>query len=429
MKESFLHFVWQYGLFDHKNLRCSEGKVLEIAQRGQLNTDGGPDFAMAQVRLDSLLLTGAVEIHVKSSDWFAHKHQDDPAYNNTILHAVYLHDTEVRTQSGHSPATLELQHRIPKGMYGDFDTLLSQFHFPSCAGHTPDFSAITEAWLQHPLQLRLQHKAQQIDKVLLESQGDWEAVFYRVLARSLGGKVNAQAMDTLCSAAPLSLIRKMQEDPFQLEAFLLGQAGLLPAKTQDAYVQALIKEARYLQHKHQVSPMNPAAWKYLRMRPAGFPDMRIAQFAALLYKKYPMFRSLMECRSLDQAKMLLSAEASPFWTAHYTLRDSSTSHSAYIGESTLQHLLINAVLPTLYAYGQHLRQPKTMNKALDWLSQLPPENNKYTRVFEKLGMPNRHAAQSQAILGLKTEYCDRKQCLQCPVGMRIISKKPVPSDM
>jgi hypothetical protein len=194
-------------------------------------------------------------------------------------------------------------------------------------------------------------------------------------------------------------------------------------------VQALIKEARYLQHKYQVSPMNPAAWKYLRMRPAGFPDMRIAQFAALLYKKYPMFRSLMECRSLDQAKMLLSAEASPFWTAHYTLRDSSTSHSTHIGESALQHLLINAVLPTLFAYGQHLRQPNTMNKALDWLSQLPPENNKYTRVFEKLGMPNRHAAQSQAILGLKTEYCDRKQCLQCPVGMRIISKKPVPSDM
>ena len=429
MKESFLHFVWQYGLFDHKNLRCSGGKALEIAQRGQLNTDGGPDFAMAQVRLDSLLLTGAVEIHVKSSDWFAHKHQDDPAYNNTILHAVYLHDTEVRTQSGYSPATLELQHRIPIGMYGEFDALLSQFHFPSCAAHQPDFAAIPEAWLQHPLQLRLQHKALQIDQVLLESQGDWEAVFYRVLARSLGGKVNAQAMDTLCNAAPLALNRKMQEDPFQLEAFLLGQAGLLPAKTQDAYVQALIKEARYLQHKHQVSPMNPAAWKYLRMRPAGFPDIRIAQLAALLYKKYPMFRSLMECHSLDQAKTLLNAEASVFWKEHYTLRDSSTAHTAQIGESALQHLLINAVLPALYAYGRHLRQSKTMNKALDWLSQLPPENNKYTRVFEKLGMPNRHAAQSQAILGLKTEYCDRKQCLQCPVGMRIISKKPVPSDM
>lgn len=429
MKESFLHFVWQYGLFDHKNLSSSDGATLEIARRGQLNSDGGPDFNMAQVRFNSMLLAGAVEIHVKSSDWFAHKHQDDPAYNNTILHAVYLHDTEVRTQSGYSPATLELQHRIPKGMYGDFDALLSQFHFPSCRGHAPDFSVITEAWLQHALRLRLQHKALQIDQILQEAQGDWEAVFYRVLARSLGGKVNAQAMDTLCSAAPLSLIRKMQDDPFQLEAFLLGQAGLLPAKTQDAYVQALIKEARYLQHKYQVSPMNPSVWKYLRMRPAGFPDIRIAQLAALLCNKYPMFRSLMECHSLEQAQRLLSAEASTFWNEHYTLRDSSTSHSAQIGESALQHLLINAVLPTLYAYGQHLRQHKTMDKALEWLSQLPPENNKYTRVYVTLGLPNRHAGHSQAILGLKAEYCERKKCLQCPVGMRIISKKPVLADM
>lgn len=429
MKESFLHFVWQYGLFDHKNLSSSDGAPLEIAQRGTLNTDGGPDFNMAQVRLNSMLLAGAVEIHVKSSDWFAHNHQLDPAYNNTILHAVYLHDTEVRTEAGHSPATLELQHRIPKGMYGEFDALLSQFHFPSCAGHTPDFSVIDDAWLQHTLRLRLEQKAGQIELLLHEAQGDWEAVLYRLLARSLGGKVNAQAMDTLTCVAPLQRIRKMQDDAFQLEAFLLGQAGLLPAKTQDAYVQALIKEARYLQHKHQVSPMNPAAWKYLRMRPAGFPDIRLAQLAALLYNKYPMFRSLMECHSLDQAQRLLRAEASPFWNEHYTLRDSSTAHSAQIGESTLQHLLINAVLPALFAYGKHLRQPHTMDKALAWFSQLPPENNKYTRVYEKLGLPNHHAAHSQALLGLKTEYCDRKQCLQCPVGMRIISKTPVRADV
>lgn len=428
MKESFLHFIWKHGLFPHNTLKTTDGQTLELIHRGTLNSDGGPDFQMAELRLNQLLLHGAVEIHVKSSDWFLHKHEDDPAYNTTILHAVYTHDRDVRTQAGDTPATLELQALIPKSMYGEFEALHSQFHFPSCAAHQPDFADLhASGWLHIPLEKRLQNKANFIANLLKELAGDWEAVFYRMLCRSVGGKVNAQAMDTLSVCAPLHLLRRLSHDSHGLEALLLGQAGLLPKSSTDAHVQSLIKEAAFLRHKFQLEPMNPVAWKYLRMRPAGFPDIRLAQLAALLTGRFPMFRQLMDCTNVSRAAHYLRAEAHPFWQEHYTLREKSTPHSASLGTTAIHHILINAVIPTMYAYGQHSQQPQRQEQALRWLQQLEPENNKYTKVYEQHGMPNPNAYASQAILGLRSEYCEKKQCLQCPIGMRIISKKPLPS--
>lgn len=423
MRENVLHEIWSHGWFDMADLRTSDENRIEILERGTLNTDGGPDFYGAKIRINGVLLAGSVEIHIRASDWFKHGHQNDTAYETTVLHVVYENDRDIFLPDNEKLAALELKNRIQGSLYEKIEGLLSGFYQPACSGMLPSVSQDEKKqMLEIAAFQRMETKAQILVQWVDETLGDIEMGFFRLLCRYMGFKVNADAMEILSRRIPLKTLAHFRDQLPLLEAYLLGQAGLLPALAKDEYQAGLIINYQFLQHKYQLTPMNASAWKWLRMRPINFPEVRLAQLAAILHKSPFLFREMVNANDLGAIMHCFSVEASSYWNTHYTFQEETQKHSSALGEAAQYMLISNVVVPTLLFYGKVNGAPQYSDKAYAFLKNIPAENNKITRLFESQGFPNASALDSQGMLGLKTLYCDKKRCLDCKIGMRIISK-------
>jgi hypothetical protein len=422
MEEAFLHFVWQYGFFDVKTLKTAAGSTVEILNRGILNRDSGPDFGNARVRIAGNDWAGNVEIHLRSSDWYRHGHERDAAYTNTILHVVYEHDTEVQTAAGDWLPCLELKHLIPGSTYQKYRDFLSTLEVIACVHHRPsELETQTLQMVHRSAVERLIGKSEIFGRVLHSVGNDWECAFYIQLCRYLGFRVNADAMENLARVVPLSLLLRNRDSIFTLEALLFGQAGMLDQKfAEGSYPAKLVKEYRFLAHKYGLQAMNPASWKFLRMRPTNFPTMRIAQLAALLHSRNHLFSRVLEARSSEELSEIFSCEASAFWQEHYHFGAHSPRHSSALGHTAISGLFINVVAPVLFAYGNAIGQETYKEKALDILSALEPEDNRITRQWQEMGFANPSAYHSQGLMGLRELYCERKRCLECAIGQKIL---------
>lgn len=423
MKEAWLHEIWRHGLFNHQNLRTTEGKTLEIIQRGEPNADGGPDFLNAKIRLDDMELFGAIELHIKGEEWYKHGHQNDEAYNSAVLHVVLEQDRDIFLKSGEKLATLELKNRIHGRMYAELPQLLSGFHQPPCQEFLSEVPLqVKKQMLKIAGEHRLLQKAKKFGKLADDAGGDMEKAFFYQLFTYMGFKVNAEPMLALAQRIPLKLVAQLRYEPLLLEALFLGQAGLLEGKTWDAYGLHLKREYEFLKVKHGLVPMLRVQWKWLRMRPNNFPEFRLAQLAALFASSPLLFRSCVEAKSIQELADVLDAEASAFWNTHYHMRESTAAHSTRLGETAKLGIVLNAVIPALYEYGMRNKMQLYLQKATQFQMELAAESNKITRLFESCGFPNENGADSQGILGLKANYCDKKRCIECVIGMRIISK-------
>jgi len=422
MKEEFLQFIWEHGLFIKNNLKTVDGKTIEIISTGQPNSDSGPDFFNAKIRIGETTWAGNVEIHQKSSHWQQHRHDTDAAYNNVILHVVELYDKPVIVKDNELP-TLELKYPIE--IFENYEQLLKSERWIACEDRLPRVdSFILRFWFSSLMIERLESKTGDILKILQYNKNNWNETFYQLLARNFGMKTNALPFELLAKSLPLNILSKHKNDLFQIEALFFGQAGLLnETLLGDDYFLSLRQEYSYLYKKYGLSGLESHIWKFMRLRPINFPTIRIAQMAMLIHNSSALFSKILETEDISELHKLFDVSASEYWNTHYRFNKiSEENKQKTLGTTAFNNLLINTIVPLLFVYGdQHLDQ-SMKDRALLLLEKLAPESNQIIRNWNLLGIDSRSAFETQALLQLKNTYCDNKKCLNCQLGAKIITK-------
>jgi len=420
MKEDFIHYLWKHQLFVPK-LKTTENKILEVLKPGLVNTDSGPDFFNARVRLDGTIWAGNIEIHVNSSDWFTHNHQLDPAYDNIILHVVYTDDKPVRRKNGELIPTLELKHIVEPAIYEKYCEFINSKKWIPCENQILDVDYFKRiSWYDNLLIERLTEKAEIIEEELIKTGNDLQEVFYRKLARNFGFKTNSLAFEILASKVPLRLLSKHKNELKQIEALLFGASGLLDKSFTDKYPNQLLTEFSFLKEKYGIHSMDKKLWKFMRMRPSNFPTIRISQFSNLIYKSSALISHILESDKLSHVMNLLKVSASDYWTDHFRFDVKSKARKKLLGVASINLIVINTIVPYLFVYGKRSHDESLIQKAVNWLEQINSENNSITRQFSKIGIKPANAMQSQALIQLKNEYCNKKRCLECRIGHELL---------
>ena len=422
MQEKLLQFIWQYNLYRPAGLATTAGDPVHIIHGGTINTHAGPDFGTAKIKIGETTLIGNIELHVRTSDWLKHGHQTDEAYQKLILHVVYEHD--IAALPAGIPV-LALKPHIPAYVLAQYSSLLQTTAPLPCAGQLHRVKDITkESWLSRLLVERWEQKLGIWQQDLQQANNDWRTLLYWRMAANFGFKVNATPFLLLAQSLPMQLLSK-QHGLKQIEALIFGQAGMLESDFQDDYPKALKEEYNYLRHKFSLTPIAGYLWKFLRLRPANFPTIRLAQFAALVHQSLHLFTSLGDHRGVKETKELLTVAASEYWDTHYRFDELQKVQSVKkLGEDSVENLLINTIAPIrfLYAYTQGLMAGQ--EQALALLEHLPAENNNITRLWNEHHWKGRHAAESQALIQLYNNYCTNKKCLECAIGLSIIKSGP-----
>lgn len=416
--EQLLHYVWKHKILPIKMLQTTSGLPVEVIDPGLPNTNAGPDFFNAKLKIDGTLWVGNVEIHTQASDWLRHGHDRDKAYDTVILHVVSESNCDVFRTNGELVPQVVLS--CPETVRQRYDELRQTDIYPPCYSILASLpKLIVHSWLSALQIERFEQKAQAISRRLEHCNNHWEDVFFITLARNFGFGLNGDAFEAWANHLPFRAIDKHRDNLFQIEAFFLGQAGLLEEDIPEAdvYYLKLQKEFRYLQHKFELSaPMTAEQWRFLRLRPGNFPHVRLAQLACLYCKQQSLFSRIMEAETLEAVKKILAARTSAYWEEHYNFRKQSPRQEKRVGENALNLIIINTVIPFLYAYGLHKTDEALCDRATFFLEALKAENNHVTRLWSDAGLPVYTAADSQALLQLQKEYCDKKDCLRCRFG-------------
>ena len=423
MNEKFLVYLWTHQLLK-KPLFTTQGEEVNVISPGQPNYDSGPDFFDARVRIDKTLWAGNIEIHVKSSDWYRHGHHLDMAYNNIILHVVFLNDTPITRLNGDPLPTVVLANQFNPDLFDRYQDFLANMTAVPCnklLHQVHHFSIMS--WFDNLMIERLTQKTSGFNNSLVSVNNDFNESFYRKLCRNFGFRTNSDAMEQLAASIPLTVLSKHQNNLTQLEALLFGQAGLLDKRFKDDYPRALISEYGFLKRKQQLSAMDKKVWKFMRMRPANFPTIRIAQFAALLYKMPGLLNFIPDNGKLSHLQSLFKIKASSYWDSHYHF-DQATEpiRQKYLGDSSANLIIINTIVPFVFIHNQYRNQNTNHELLLEWMEQLPAEKNAISRLFTRFGLQPKSALESQAMIQLKNEYCDKKRCLECRIGHELLGR-------
>lgn len=424
MNENFLNYLWSHQLVDI-NLMTTSGEKLTIIKTGQLNRNSGPDFTNARVRIGNTVWAGNIEIHIRSSDWYRHGHHGDHAYDNIILHVVYENDRQVVRRSNEVVPTLELKGKFDANILLRYRLLIESKKWIACEneiGRIDYFELLL--WLDRLMAERLEMKAEQLGHELVHTDQDFAETFYRKLCRNFGFSTNADAFELMARTLPLKILTKHTDSMQQLEALLYGQSGLLQANFKDDYPRRLQKEYGFLAHKYGLTANDKKLMKFMRMRPANFPTIRISQLANILFKSSGIMHNLLSAPRLKEVYALFRSHASPYWDDHFHFdRTASAKRKKALGPGSIHLILINTVIPFLFVYGINKNDQGLKDKAISWIQELKPELNAISRQFSRLGVKAPTALQTQALLQLKSNYCDLKRCLDCHIGHQLLKHK------
>lgn len=415
MKEEFLYYLWENRLL-RGSLQTTTNQPIRIVNPGYRNLNSGPDYLEARVEIGGQLWAGHVEIHVSTSDWNRHGHQHDKAYANVVLHVVYEDDTKVN-----DIPVLELKGHFDASLYCRYEKFMMSQHWIACERQLRQVQPFTKnTWLERMAVERLEQKAEAALRILISNKFDWESTFYQLMLRYFGMKVNSEAFETLATLLPLKPLLKHADNLTQLEAMLLGCAGFLDIESDEEYPLLLKREFAVLQSKFNLLTMPVERWRLLRMRPVNFPTIRLAQLAQMIHQNGCLFSKFKEAKSIADAKLLFDVEASSYWDTHYRFNVEGPFKPKHIGEGSADVLMINAVIPLLFCYGQFHKDPSFCEKALRFLEEISAEDNTVIRHFTAIGMNANNAMQSQALLHLYNQYCRRKRCLECSIGNALL---------
>ncbi len=422
MNEDFLHHIWKYKKIDVLNLKTVNGAQITILAVGQHNLNAGPDFFNSQLKIGEQIWAGNVEIHVNASDWFVHHHETDKAYDNVILHVVWEHDTDIFRKNNTRIPTLELKNFVSHNASQSYHKLFSKKQkWINCEhdfAEVDDF--IIENWLERLFFERLERKSHEIEGLLTQSSNNWEAVLFKLLAKNFGLKINGESFISLANSFEFSILRKTQSKLLSLEALFYGQCGLLEREDQAQYVRELQNEYQFLSCKYGLSNEGVIPLQFFRLRPSNFPTIRLAQLARLYYDNHNLFSKVVAAKTLEQLYQLFSVATSLFWETHYTFNNVSKKSNKATTREFIELLIINTIIPLKFSFAKH--QGVLINDKLIFvMRQLASEKNSIISAFNSMKNISKSAFQSQALLQLKNEYCNKNKCLSCRVGYALIT--------
>lgn len=430
--EELLHYVWKHKLFPLSPLETTDHQAVEVIDPGLHNRNAGPDFFNAKIKISGTLWVGNVEIHEKASDWYRHGHEKDGRYDNVILHICETIDMEARNSKG--APLLQMQLSIPSHVLRHYRELLSIDQYPPCYQVIPTLTHLTvHSWMSALQTERLSQKTDAIKQRVRKCNGSWESGYFVTLARNYGFGINGEAFEQWAFNIPLHAVDHHRDNLFQIEAIFLGQAGLLSMESiperyrenalRDEYFNKLTTEYSYLAHKFSLTPMDYRLWRFLRLRPQNFPHIRISQLANLYYQRKAGLAQLFEATTIEETKKVLATSVTPYWETHYTFGSESIRNEKRVSPFSLNLLLINTAIPMLFAYGRHRGKELLCDRAFDYLETLKAENNHIVRMWQQCGLIVENAGDSQALIQLKKEYCDKKECLRCRIGYEYLKRK------
>ena len=414
-----------------EGLQTTDGRIVEVIDPGLHNRNSGPDFFNAKVKIGGTQWVGNVEIHDRSSHWYQHGHDRDANYNNVVLHVVGEADRDVQTSEGHFVPQMCL--KVPQTVIENYEELLRTDSYPPCYRLIPNLTRLTvHSWMAALQTERLEQKTIAISQRAQQANGSWEQAFFITLARNYGFGINGDAFEEWARHIPLQAVGKHRDDLFQIEAIFFGQAGLLeleavPERYQQAalnegYFARLRNEYKYLSHKFSLQPMDWHRWRFLRLRPQNFPHIRLAQLANLYYQRRAGLSQLIDCRDMGSMADCLRTQVTPYWETHYTFGSESVRNAKHLSPNSISLLIINTCVPMLFAYGRHTLREELCDRAFDFLEQLKAEKNHIIRMWQECGLQVQTAGDSQALIQLKREYCDRRDCLRCRIGYEYLKK-------
>ncbi|WP_136481805.1 DUF2851 family protein [Cognatitamlana onchidii] len=422
MREDFLHYIWKYKKIRLNNLETTQGEELVVISVGRHNLNSGPDFFNASIKIGGQLWAGNVEVHVKSSDWFLHNHEQDNAYNNVILHVVWEDDTHIFRSDNSEIPTLQLKDFVDDFIIHNYQKLFSrEMRWINCENEFHQTKNIVlNNWLERLYFERLERKSKTIEDLLRKSQNDWEAVLFKMLAKNFGLKVNGESFFSLSQSIDFAIIRKVQSKKIALEALLFGQAKLLDKKFEDAYYNELTKEYKFLTQKFRLENFQVIAPDFFRLRPANFPTIRLSQLASLYHENQNLFSKVMSLNELEDFYSLFNVSAATYWKTHYTFKKVSKPSIKKLSKSFIDLILINTILPLKFCYVRQKGQG--MDATIVALaSKLKSEKNSIVSAYNDLKIVSDSSLKSQALLQLKAEYCDKNNCLKCAIGNQLLS--------
>lgn len=435
--EKLLHYVWKHRLLPLRALQTTDGRDIEILDPGLANPNAGPDFFNAKVRIGETVWAGNVEIHLRSSDWFRHGHDGNENYDNVVLHVASVIDCEVTTSSGKRLPQLQLD--IPADLSLRYETLQQAEDYPRCYRVIPGLDEFrVHSWMDTLAVERIEEKARRVMERLKKANGNWEWVLFVTLARNFGFGINGDVFETWAERIPFERIGKHRDELFQIEAIFLGMAGLLEADSlppnsaehgiNDEYFLRLQKEFAYQCRLFGLGAIMPyQQWKYLRLRPQNFPHIRLAELAWIYHKGNVALAKLkdavMEEKPLEALRNILVGETSEYWHTHIMFGQSVEKRQLHLSPASQNLLIINTVVPVLYAYAMSHDNYLLRERVLDLLQRLPAENNYILRQWKECGLKVNTAADSQALIQLKQQYCDRHDCLRCSFGYEYLKSQ------
>ncbi|MDR2127412.1 MAG: DUF2851 family protein [Prevotellaceae bacterium] len=422
MNEDFIQFIWRFGLFYKDAAETTDNQKITVINSGMINHDSGPDFFNAKIKIGSIIWVGNIEIHINASDWKRHKHNIDKAYDNVILHVVKNADCDIFRNDGSKIPTLQIQYN--SNLEKRYRELLSSDTWIACQNYIDNVESFKmKHFLNRILIERLEQRSAHINKILLDTRNDFKEVFYRLLFRSFGFGTNTLPFELLAQATPLAAINKHRNSLLQIEALLFGQAGFLNEQPVDDYQSQLQKEYKFLQNKFKLKPVEKHLWKFMRLRPTNFPTIRIAQLAKFLTQTDGLLAKITAFEKPDELNTFFEFNASEYWNTHYNFGKQTDKRIKSFGKKSAEKIIINLIVPYLFAYGKAKGEDKFTEKAFDLLEIISPEKNNIITGWENTGIKIENAFYSQALIQLKTMYCNNKQCLKCAIGENIINKQ------
>jgi hypothetical protein len=420
MTEEFLSWIWKHKYFNKSEIFTVDGEEITVLTAGMLNKNSGPDFHDSRIKIGNTLWAGNIEIHVKSSDWILHHHENDPMYKNVVLHVVYEHDKDLENNI----PVLCIKDYIDPTLFSEYQNLINKKHPIACNGLIQNIESVhINTWLETLEIERLNEKSERIIYLLEHSKNDWAEVFYQLLMSNFGFKVNALPFEMLARSLPFKIILKHSDNLLILEALLFGQAGFLnEIDEKNEYQKSLKKEYDFYKHKYQLKGIDNYLWKFLRIRPNGFPTLRIAQIAKLFYTQKNIFSTILMLENLKNTQNIFSLCASEYWDEHFQLNDvPHQKKPKTLGKSSINNIILNTICTFLFVYGQKNDEEKYIDEAFRILENLPKEENNIIDIWEEIGVKVHNAFQSQALLQLKNQYCDKRKCLSCNIGNKILA--------
>jgi hypothetical protein len=420
MKEDFLHYIWKFKKFDISDLKTTTGEKLTIINSGQYTQLAGPDFFNAQIEIENQKWAGNVEIHIKSSDWYVHNHEKDANYDSVILHVVWEHDTEIFRKDNSEIPVLELKKYISASVLENYQALSSPKSCIFCEkqiAKTPDF--VIKNWQERLFFERLERKSKPIQDLAIATNNDWEAVLFYLLAKNFGLNTNGEIFLKIAQSFPYNIFRKECFEVENLEAILFGNAGLLDLEKEDNYYKDLKFRYFYLFHKYQIEKNVSEPVQFFKHRPDNFPTIRLSQLANLYHNQQNLFSRIIAISDVKQLYLLFNISVSEYWKTHYQFDKESPKKIKSLSKSFIDLLLINTIIPIQFAYAKSLGK-EISEDLIASLSQISPENNSIIDKFNSFGIKSKNAFESQSLLQLKNEYCNKSRCLDCAIGIDLM---------